>query len=312
MSAITPEQFERLAPYVLGAQPDVRGEIDIHCPLHADSRRSASINVHKGLWYCHGGCGGGSVRQLVGASDTWKPVPDGAVRSRGAAVAARNTEAAFDQSDVDRWHQRLLDDRVAIDTLYDRKGIKIETARRALLGFNGRFFKIPVFSPERAVWNVRTYDMKPKGGRRKIWSVRGMGAARLYPINTLLKSTRHMAIMFCEGEWDTLLALQAGYLAVTRTDGAGKPWHEEWSELFEDRRIFICPDRDRPGIESAEKTRDALVDIASSVKFVNLPFKVTRKNGKDLSDYLLGSHHEHWYLVGNLKAEATTTIKEAL
>ena len=139
-----------------------------------------------------------------------------------------------------------------------------------------------------------------------------MGTARLYPVGMLLRSLRHEAVMICEGEWDTLLALQAGYNAVTRTDGAGKPWHDEWTQLFEDRRVFICPDRDRVGIESAERTRDALIDVAQSVRFCNLPFPITKKDGKDLSDYLLGGTHEHWYLVGNLKAEATDRIKEAV
>jgi hypothetical protein len=225
-------------------------------------------------------------------------------------AVARNTEAPFDSGDVERWYSRLLDDRGAIDTLFERKGVKLETAARARLGFNGRYFKIPVFSPDREVWNVRTYDMQPTNGRRKIWSVRGMGSARLYPVGMLLRSLKHESIMLCEGEWDTLLALQAGYIAVTRTDGAGKPWHEEWTELFEDRRVFLCPDRDRVGIESAEQTRDELVDVAQLVKFVNLPYPITKKNGKDLSDYLLGSTKEHWYQVGNLKASATDTIKE--
>ncbi len=308
MSAATPEQLERLEPYILGAQPDPRGEIDMHCPLHGDSKRSASINPGKGVWFCHAGCGGGSIRQLVGAEDTWKPVSANALRRR-TAVVSRNVDAEIDVGDIDRWHSRLLDDRRAIDLLFERKGIKLETAARALLGFNGRFFKIPVFSPDRDIWNIRTYDMNPSNGRRKIWSVRGMGQARLYPIGIPLRSIKHESIMFCEGEWDTLLALQAGYLAVTRTDGAGKPWHEEWSELFEDRRVFICPDRDKVGIESAERTRDALADVAQFVKFINLPYEVKPKDGKDLSDYLIEQKSEDWSLIGNLKAEATTTIK---
>ncbi len=306
MSAATPEQMERLAPYINGSQPDHRGEIEMHCPLHGDGKRSASVNPDKGVWYCHAGCGGGSIRQLVGAEDSWKPIP--AEASRRSLIVARNVEQAFDHGDVDRWHQKLLDERDAIDLLFDKKGITLETARRALLGFNGRHFKIPIFSPERSIWNVRTYDMKPKNGRRKIWSVRGQGEARLYPINTLRKSLRHEAVLFCEGEWDTLLALQAGKIAVTRTDGAGKPWHDEWTEMFADRRVFICPDRDEVGIESAERTAQALREVAARVSFVNLPYKVTKKDGKDLSDYLLEGEHEHWYTLGNLMADATEGI----
>jgi hypothetical protein len=155
----TPEQMERLAPYIAGAQADERGEIDMHCPLHGDAKRSASVNPEKGVWFCHGGCGGGSIRQLVGAEDTWKPIP--AEAKRRVLVAAKRAEAPFDVGDVHRWHSRLCDDRKAIDTLFEKKGITLDTAVRALLGYNGRHYKIPVFSPDREVWNVRTYDMRP-------------------------------------------------------------------------------------------------------------------------------------------------------
>jgi putative DNA primase/helicase len=308
VKSATPEQMEKLAPYINGGMPDERGEVEAHCPLHGDSRRSASFNPKKGLWFCHAGCGGGSIRRLVDAEDTWKPIPAGAPRRR--AVAARAADAPFDSGDVDRWHQRLLDDREAIDTLYARKGIKLETAIKARIGYNGRYFKIPIFSPDRNIWNVRTYDMRPTNGRRKIWSVKGMGTARLYPIGPLSRTIKHESVLICEGEWDTLLALQAGYCAVTRTDGAGKPWHDEWTELFEERRVYICPDRDEVGVQSAIATAAALDGVAQKVRFVNLPFEVTKKDGKDLSDLLLGSDHEHWYELGNLMAEANQKVSE--
>lgn len=303
LTPATPEQLEKLAPYINGSKPDERGEVEFHCPLHGDSRRSASLNPKKGLWFCHAGCGGGSIRQLVGAEDTWKPIPADSVRRR-VATAARNVDAPFDSGDVERWHQRLLDDRAAIDLLFERKGIKLETAIKARIGYNGRHFKIPVFSPERDIWNVRTYDMKPTNGRRKIWSVKGMGTARLYPVGPITRTVNHESVLICEGEWDTLLALQAGYCAVTRTDGAGKPWHDEWTEMFADRRVFICPDRDVVGVESAVRTAEALADVAQKIRFINLPFEITKKNGKDLSDHLLSADREHWYVLGNLMAEA--------
>lgn len=304
LTPATPEQMEKLAPYIAGSVPDERGEVEMHCPLHGDAKRSASLNPKKGLWFCHAGCGGGSVRQLVGAEDTWKPVPQGALRRGRRAVAAGRVDSPFDTEDVDRWHQRLLDDRAAIDMLFDRKGIKLETAIKARIGYNGRYFKLPVFSPDREIWNIRTYDMRPTNGRRKIWSIKGMGTARLYPIGPLMRTCKHEAVVICEGEWDTLLALQAGYTAVTRTDGAGKPWHDEWTELFEDRRVFICPDRDEVGVQSALNTAAALIDVAQKVRFINLPYPVTKKDGKDLSDYLLDSKHADWYDMGNLMAEA--------
>jgi hypothetical protein len=308
MSTATAEHLAALSPYIAGGEPDERGEIDIHCPLHGDANRSASINVNKGVWYCHAGCGGGSIRQLVESQPTWKPVPSGAIRRRSPIAAGSTGPEKYSHEDIRSWQERLLDDRFALDQLLRRKGIKYDTAIRAQMGWNGRYYKLPVFSPERDIWNIRTYDMKPANGRRKIWSVKGMGQARLYPIGPLTRTVPHQAVLITEGEWDTLLALQAGYIAVTRTDGAGKPWHDEWTHYFEDRRIVICPDRDTTGMESAERTAEALRDVAQSVKFINLPFSVKKKDGGDLSDYMLASERADWYCLGNLMASASNTL----
>lgn len=76
---LDPEQIEWLAekrglaaiwPYVVGL-PDERGERIAHCPLHPDENPSMHINLSKGVWYCHSGCGGGTVGQLLDAQDTW-------------------------------------------------------------------------------------------------------------------------------------------------------------------------------------------------------------------------------------------------
>src|ERR1044072_1151569 len=65
------QQLSTLAPYLEGSRPDHRGEMEMYCPVHPDSRRSASINLERGVWFCHAGCGGGVVGQLVDSSDAW-------------------------------------------------------------------------------------------------------------------------------------------------------------------------------------------------------------------------------------------------
>jgi hypothetical protein len=199
-----------------------------------------------------------------------------------------------------------MSDRGALRWLRFERGIRLDTARRARLGWNGRYFKIPVFSPERELWNVRTYDPAPREGRRKIWSVRGMGAARLYPISTMLKSVPGNAVIFGEGEWDQLLVLQAAYFGITRTDGAGKPWHDDWTHLFDGRRVFLCNDRDRAGQETNIIHGEALKDVAD-VSVIDLPFKLREKNGLDLTDFVLSIRglRNRSLAIGRLMAEAT-------
>src|SRR4051794_6865906 len=74
MAEATPEELATLAPYIAGASPDSRGETNIFCPVHADAKRSASLNKAKGVWFCHAGCGGGSVRHLVESMAGWIPM----------------------------------------------------------------------------------------------------------------------------------------------------------------------------------------------------------------------------------------------
>lgn len=304
MSA-TPEQLERLKPYIAGGQPDARGEVDMYCPLHNDTRRSASLNIQMGAWYCHAGCGGGSVRQLIDAEEAWVP-PTGRVRAASPSVPARIDLSAPEQvtkQDVKRWHRRLMNEPDALGWLLRERGLTADTARRARLGWDGRYFKIPIWSPERELWNVRTYDPRPLDTRRKIWSVRGMGRARLYPIGRAVASEPGEAILFTEGEWDALLASQWGYLAITRTDGAGKPWRPEWNEYFWDRRVYIVQDADVAGLGAAGTIAQALAPLARQVAVVQLPYDLKEKEGRDLTDFLL-EQSEPGLALGELMMEA--------
>ena len=45
--------------------PQHRNEFNILCPFHVDSRASCSINLEKGVWICHAGCGQGSLKKFL-------------------------------------------------------------------------------------------------------------------------------------------------------------------------------------------------------------------------------------------------------
>ena len=55
-------QFEQIVGRALN--PNAKGQVYTFCPLHNDNRHSLSINVAKGVWKCHAGCGQGNVFQL--------------------------------------------------------------------------------------------------------------------------------------------------------------------------------------------------------------------------------------------------------
>lgn len=287
MAPVTGQQLAALAPYIAGARPDDRGEIEAYCPVHPDMKRSASINVERGVWYCHAGCGGGSVRALVLAEDSWVP-PDGRVQEEKVPSVATPGEARLPtMKNVLHWHHRLRREENVSRFLFEKRGIGAGAVRKAMLGWDGKTFKIPVFGPGRELWNVRNYDPNPRPGRSKIWNTRGMGEARLYPVGVVdRRASLNDAVLFCEGEWDALLALQHGYLAVTRTCGAGKPWNDDWTAYFAGLRVFMAQDKDKAGDEDKVIIADALDDVAD-LYACDLPFEWRERNGRDLTDYML-------------------------
>lgn len=308
MAAVTEEQLEKLAPYLEGSMPDARGEQEMFCVLHPDTRRSASINREMGVWYCHAGCGGGSIRQLVDSCDTWVPMAGRGSLVIGAPPNGDEAESAevrgsHLEKDVEDWHERLMEEPGQRRRLFRLRGINRTTIQKAKIGFDGRYFKIPVFSPDRRLWNVRTYDPSPRNGRRKIWGVRGMNRPRIYPAGILDRAEPGDALVFCEGEWDALFTLQSGYLAVTYTCGAGKPWRPEWNVGFVGLKVFLCHDADAEGEKGNRIVGDALCDFAEVFQ-CHLPFPITPKHGKDMTDLLLEAE-EPALVVGELLSKAT-------
>ncbi len=94
------------------------------------------------------------------------------------------------------------------------------------------------------------------------------------------------SIVFAEGWADALSAIEAGYVACASTGGTG--WQAEWLPLFKNKIVIIVGDCDQPGVDSAGKRAQAISAVAKSVKVVELPYKLTETNGKDLRDWLQG------------------------
>lgn len=304
MNQVSEDQLAALEPFIAGAAPDDKGEVEIYCPMHADSKRSCSVNVRKGAWYCHAGCGGGSVRQLVLNEEAWAPLEGRKVVPVAPGTQTATTGKPPRMQEVMHWHRRLRREAPVRAALASKRGLTLDTMRKALLGWNGRHYTIPIFSAARKVWNVRNYDMNPAPGRSKIWNTRGCGQARLYPVGPLLREPLGYDVLVCEGEWDTLLALQAGHTAVTSTAGAGKPWPDEWSEKFAGLHVYICMDRDLTGEQTEGLIAECLSDVAA-VYVCRLPFITRATNGKDLSDWLLKRGLDaHSKMITQLKREA--------
>lgn len=283
------KSFDALRPYLESEESNDKGEYYLFCPLHDDTKRSASVNFDKGKWYCHG-CGkGGSVTSLVetlqggaGRDADFVPFDEADVKpSRTKKKAELPTEGS-----IKGWHSALLSNPEAIEYLSEQRGLTVETLERFEIGFeSGKgVYTIPIRDYDGNLVNVRFYDPSPKDDRRKIWGVTGHNDIRLYPVEQIDNDV----LVICEGEWDALVTIQNGVPALTRT-GSSDTWNKGWNERFREKKIYLCHDMDKAGQRGNAKIKSQLRRLAQ-VYTVELPYPVEEKHGKDLTDYWLEGH----------------------
>jgi len=286
----------KLRPYLEGDGPNEDGEWGMHCPKHNDGRRSASVNIETGLWYCQACQVGGPVKEILEelTGEISYDFSEGT-----AAPKSDKPKPVITDAQVRGWHAALLGEKGAMHELMQRRGLHQQTIKDHLIGWDTSqgVYTIPIYDREGNIVNVRFYQMDAPADRRKIWSVEGLGTPTLYPIAQAVNK----AIVLCEGEWDALVLIQNGIPAITRT-GSAKTWKSAWSALFTGKKVFLCHDMDTTGQEANDKIASALRKYAAEVRIVHLPYEVTEKHGKDVSDF---------FLDGNTSKEFKALVRQA-
>jgi len=292
VSSVNNRQVRLLAPFLEGDKPTHRnkkGELEwhMHCPMHEDRTRSASLNVDTGMWFCFKGCGGGRVTELIRNKALWHDPPTAPYNGGGSKPGRRGSSAkepdTITEGKIGGWHSALLANKEKLEEIMSLRGLTVDTLRDFEIGYNvdERVYTIPVRGPEGETWNVRKYNPHPPAGRRKIWGVTGLNDPRIYPYSVINEDPE--VIIICEGEWDALITIQNGFMAVTRTASAST-WRGEWNELFLNRTVYICHDMDDEGQRANRRVAGALAPIAD-VRIMHLPYPVKKKHGDDLTDF---------------------------
>lgn len=283
--ALSQNQLKVLEPWLERKGPNEDGEWGLHCPFHQDRKRSASLNVETGLFYCQACDRGVTARELLKAIRNGDYTNDPSKASSGSSGGSSGGERLSDAR-VAGWTGALLADEDVLGAFQDRRGIDRDIIETYEIGWDSSSsaYTIPIRDADGSLVNVRRYSLDP-GDRRKIWSVSGHGTPVLYPIGDH-KGWGDDGVIICEGEFDTLLTIQQGFDAVTRT-GAAKVWRGEWNHYFKDLDVYLCHDMDEVGQEANHRVAMELVSIAKSVRIIELPYEVTDKHGKDLTDFWL-------------------------
>lgn len=274
-----PTSRQLLEPYLFSDTERPNGDMDMHCPIHGDARRSATVNFQTREWYCHACEEGGSLTGLISRRGDWHPVPQAQNGSGGRAAST----ALPDSAKLDGWASALLGSESAREYLMDKRGLSVDTIQRYGIGWNGNRYMFPIYDEKGALVNVRMYS--PSQDPKWInWQ--GFGSPpRLYPATTLLDDPS--SLLIAEGEMDTLLANQHGIAAVTSTGGAKSMgrWRAEWNRWMQGRTVSLCFDRDAEGRQSARKAATVIKKAAKKLRVIELPFPMGSK--KDLSDFFL-------------------------
>lgn len=290
MAAPTPQDL--LAPYIAGDHTRENGDVDAHCPNPdhpdpPDNRRSAVLNFEEGVWYCNTEGIGGSIDDLLDRRAEWIAPPSGAVASR-SRKRERAPEQLPTEATVEGWRRSLMSDPIALDDLKATRGLWTKTVDHFELGWDrgASAYTLPVRDSAGKLLNVRRYQLRPPPGRRKIWGITGHNGPALYPWSALHKAReRKEPVIICEGEADALVTNQNGFRAVTRTSSA-RTWRQGWSSHFKGMTVYVCHDMDTAGqVANRKVARSLLRAGVKDVFVVRLPYAVTPKHGKDLTDW---------------------------
>lgn len=258
-----------------------------------DSNPSFTVNLSNGVYFCNA-CGSkGNIHTFymqtrhLSKQDAWFALGDALGIERPTDVDSR---PAIDPALPARYHQALMASTgVVRDVLRDKRGIKDETLKRFLIGWDGERVTIPIYDEFSELVNIRRYKWNSYEDSSKMINYEdpvgnAYGEDRIFGIEHLFDKDCPKLI-WCEGEWDRIVAEQAGFPACTATAGAGN-FKTEWFRLLQQKEaVFICYDNDDAGKRATEYMVENL--RSSQVKLYIMKWPDTFKEKGDITDALV-------------------------
>ncbi len=282
-------------------QPDAEGNTKAHCPFHDDRTPSLSIQLKSpGLYHCFGCEHQGDVLTFVQVIDgvsfpeALMKLTDfaGLTNGRPTPQPARPVdshkplEAELEPiQQIDAWVEALLQDENWFRDLSDCYGLSRETVVRHMLGFDGKYFTIPL--PGTKQGSRMAVKRHRRGQVPKARNPAGV-PVQLYGVETLRDAPNGSLVIITGGELKRLLLVQMGFLAVSGTGGEGT-FLPEWIEHFRGFNVAIIYDVDEAGQAGARKVAERLLPAAQSVRIVYLPLS-DAEDSKDVTDWVKAGH----------------------
>ena len=258
----------------------VDDEMHSNCPFHDDKKESFSVNLKTGLWKCFAPqcpqATGGNIVQFLSAIEKI-PEREAATQLRGKTLEEEEPEPIGFQL-INKHHIILLNNQPIVKFLQENCGYTTATIEKFKLGWDGERVWIPIIEGDKIV-NIRKYSPKAKG-TAKVKGIPGKNEMRIWPIENLESDE----IYLFEGEKDCILANQIGLNGITVTGGAGS-FKQEWVPFFKDKKVNVCYDIDKAGVEGAKKVASLIGRISGQLKIVNLP--LSQPPTADFTNYIV-------------------------
>lgn len=248
------------------------------CPAHDDRQNSLSVAMgNKGILVrCFAGCDFTDVARAVGMAPT--DFFEEQLDARPLVLPASPAPIPLPSDDELAYaHGRLMASLQLVNRLYELKGWTREAIAHFNLGFDGKRIWIPVRDKDNQLVNIIRYH--PGGQSPKSLALAGR-PRDLFPGPEL----RGESIWLVEGEPDAISGYVLGLAAVGVPGVQG--WKDAYINRLRGREVTICFDCDDPGRGAAMKVEAALKGAGVRVRRVDLDPR--RKDGYDLSDYLVG------------------------
>lgn len=232
-------------------------QFNIACPFHADNQPSLSINIERGVWICHVGCGQGSLKYFLKEylEFSWEEVN-------------QYLQKRYATFDVNLFDINIAEEEEKVEDLifpfeigfvppwiFDR-GFSKATLRKWECSIdNEGSLVIPVKNVQGSLagWIFRRLYLTPK----YLYSKGFKKSHNLFGIH-LLEPTEFVCIT--EGSLDSMWLDQLGYASVALLGAHMSKIQEDLLVGLPTKELVLCLDNDEAGLKAAENMLTRLSD----------------------------------------------------
>ncbi len=236
-------------------------ELKSQCPFTEkhlagqDRNASFTVNLGSGAYLCNA-CGSkGNVHTFymltrkLDKQTAWFELGDALGLDRPTDIDSR---PAIDPGLPAQYHNNLMALTGTIRTvLRDKRGISDATLSRFQIGWDNERVTIPIYDEFNELVNIRRYSWNSFEDSTKMINYADVlgntyGEDRIYGVENLFNEAI-TEVLWCEGEWDRIVAEQISIPTCTATAGADN-FKLEWFKLIKKKkRIYLCYDNDDAG-----------------------------------------------------------------